>query len=305
MNSSLGDSEALHERVAIVLGELEKMSAEINSSWSEENRLHFQIVDFPPAIVLKMGFRDRETFSVFAIPARADSAQQKGSWQEVGLDLSGVDNRSVSRSLELYPLYRSASGNARFLAKFIVSGCAGPVSVQYDAQEWDPESGVAGLGQIIKLEGAFGLEGNVPGFPQVGDLRTRGPLVTLPYCWFSAIDTWDNPSLCAVDTFDLSKDTVRFGGSVYNRPDLVPVAKTIEYARRYDYSAVLGYCASADIATHLVRDMTPNLFADDLRVTRLAAHRERVELGYPISYRFEVEKRHGRWLVVAFNESPN
>ena len=86
--------------------------------------------------------------------------------------------------------------------------------------------------------GSFGLDDKVPGFPQIGKLQTDGPLIIPPYCWFSSIDTWDNPSLCAVDTYDLSRDSVRFRSRTYNRPDLVPIAKAIEYAQQRGYRAV-------------------------------------------------------------------
>jgi len=123
----------------------------------------------------------------------------------------------------------------------------------------------------------------------------------LPYCWFSAIDTWDNPSLCAVDTYDVEGDEVRFRSRAYNRPDLVPVAKALEYAGKRDYPAVLGYCSSEDVARGLVREIPPEVFADDLRVTRISHTRERVEIGDPPAYEFEVEKRPDRWVVVKFS----
>jgi len=88
------------------------------------------------------------------------------------------------------------------------------------------------LREIIEQDGAFGLDDEVPGFAQIGELQTQGALMTLPYCWFSALDTWDNPSLCAVDTYDVARDKVRFETRRYNRPDLVPIAKAIEHARR-------------------------------------------------------------------------
>lgn len=203
--------------------------------------------------------------------------------------------RSISN-----PLHRGPSGNARFLAKFISGGCAGSIGVEYDAHEWNPK-GTGDCEQIIKQGGAFGLDDKVPGFAQIGKLRAEGSLITLPYCWFSPIDTWDNPSLCAVDTYDISGDNVRFRARVYNRPDLLPIAKTIEYAEQRDYPAVLGYCASGQVALRLVRNVPPFIFADDLRVTPNGTGKEHVELGYEPTYRFDVEKRAGRWLVVAFS----
>jgi len=298
LNATPGSLGSARDRAAEALGKLEQMSAEINAAWPEENRFHFQILDLPPALVVKIAARTHGRFFVFGIPEE-DSGKPNRSWRRVGSDDESVKHDVPQSQLHLYPLHRGASGNARFLAKFDLSGCAGSTGVAYDAREWNPQ-GMGDLEQIIKQAGALGLDGNVPGFAQIGELRTEGPLITLPYCWFSAIDTWDNPSLCAVDTYDLSGDNVRFHSRAYNRPDLLPVAKAIEYAEQRDYRAVLGYCASAQVARRMVRDFPPYVFADDLRVTRTGKGKERVELGYDPSYRFDVEKRAGRWLVVAF-----
>jgi hypothetical protein len=122
---------------------------------------------------------------------------------------------------------------------------------------------------MFRQTGSFGLDDKVPGFPQIGRLRTEGRRVTLPYCWFSPIDTWDNPSLCAIDSYDLSGRTARFVGRVYNRPDLVPVAKAMEYAQKRDYPPFSGSCASSGVARWLVRDLPPYVNAGDMvRVRR-------------------------------------
>ena len=162
---------------------------------------------------------------------------------------------------------------------------------------------------MIKQEGSFGLEdapeGSKPSpkhpFAPIGVFRSEDALITLPFCWFSPIDTWDNPSMCAVDTYNVSGDQVRFVSRAVNRPDLLPIAKVIEHAEHRDYPAVLAYCASAEVAQKLVADIPPSLFAEDLRVTRVSDAKQQVQLG-PNSYRFEVEKRNGRWLIVSFSE---
>jgi hypothetical protein len=250
-------------------------------------------------LVVKMGIRQDERFFAFGIPA--DSAKSDHAWQQIGWNDESSQFSVPPSRVDLYPLHRGPSGHARFLANMIYSGCAGSIGVGYDAREWDPE-GTGSLARIIKQEGSFGLDNKVPDFPQIGKLQTDGPLITLPYCSFSAIDTWDNPSLCAVDTYDLSGDEVKFRSRLYNRPDLVPIAKAIEYAGKRDYHAVLGYCASDAIARRMVRDLPPDVGgADPLQVTRIGSGRERVRLGDPDSgYRFDVEKRGHRWVVVAF-----
>lgn len=287
------------DRAAAALKRLEDESAGINAGWPEENRFHFELLDIAPALVAKMGVRSHERFFVFA-PERAPG-RANVTWSEVGSDEEGLADPGVPQlTLSLFALHRGSSGNARFLARFGHSGCAGSTGVAYDAREWNPGP-VAGLAQIIKQTGAFGLDDKVSGFPQIGDLKTEGPRVTLPYCWFSPIDTWDNPSMCAVDTYDLSGDNVKFISRVYNRPDLLPVSKAIQYAEQRDYGALLGYCGSAQVADSMIRDLPPFVFAGAaIHVSPLVNGKERVELGDGPDYRFDVEKRNGRWLVVAF-----
>jgi hypothetical protein len=167
------------------------------------------------------------------------------------------------------------------------------------------------LEEIIKLEGAQSqdepVDEHIPpdkiavdSFPPTGKLQTEGVRIKLPYCWFTAIDTWDNPSLCAVNTYDLSGDRVQFAGSVVNRPDLLPVAKAIEYAQSHDYTAVRAWCGSDEVAQDLIRDIPPFVFADELRVERINDSRESVEFGLQTTYSFEVAKTGDRWLVVSF-----
>jgi hypothetical protein len=287
------------DRAAEAMKELERMSAEINAAWPEEKRFHFQILDLPPALTVKMTLRTHGRFFVFGIPEEYSGAPNR-LWRKVGSDDEFDKHDPFPYPLDLYLLHRGPSGNARYLAKFIHAGCAGSIGVTYDAREWNPK-GSGDLEQIIKLEGAFGLDDEVPGFAQVGALRTEGSLISLPYCRFLPIDTWDNPSLCAVDTYNVSGDNVQFRSRVYNRPDLVPIAKTIEYAEQRDYPAVLSYCGSSEVARSLVRDIQPHVFAEDLRVTRTGEGKEHVELGYDRAYRFDLEKRAGRWLVVVFS----
>jgi len=286
------------ERAAAALKKLEQMTAEINASWPDESRFHFQILDLPPALIVKMSIRTHQRFFVFGI-ADKDSGKPNRSWHRIGSSDDSSEFAVPTSEIDLYPLHRGPSGNARFLAKAIYGGCAGSIGVAYDAREWDPRS-TGDTEQIIKQEGSFGLDDKVRGFPQVGKLQTDGPLITLPYCWFSEIDTWDNPSLCAVDTYDVSGDDVKFRSRVFNRPDLVPIAKAIEFAEKRDYPAVLGYCASDAVARRMVREFPPSVYADDLRVTRTGDGKERVEFGYSPAYRFNVEKRGDRWLVTAF-----
>lgn len=296
LNATPDNPGPAHDRATQALKKLEQDSVEVNAAWPEENRFHFQILDLGQILVVKMTIRVRAAFFTFGVPEE-DSGKPNRLWRQVGW-MDESEERDVPRILlDLFPLRRGPSGKARFLAKFHLVGCAGSTGVVYDAREWNPQ-GIGDLEQIIKLTGSFGMDDKVPGFPEIGALRTEGSLVTLPYCWFSRIDTWDNPSLCAVDTYDLSGDLVKFRSRTYNRPDLVPIAKAVEYAQQRDYHAVLAYCASAEVARHLVRDLPPHVFADDIHVSRTEDGRERVKLGYGS---FDVQKQAGRWLVVDFS----
>ncbi len=78
-------------------------------------------------------------------------------------------------------------------------------------------------------------------------------------------------------------------------------AKAIEYAEQRDYAALLGYCGSTQVAAGMIRDLPPFVFAGAaIHVTPTGNGRKRVELGDGPDYRFDVEKRNGRWLVIAF-----
>lgn len=134
-------------------------------------------------------------------------------------------------------------------------------------------------------------------FPPIGTLRTTGKLLKLPYCWFSGIDTWDNPSLCALDTYDLSPDAITFRSRDYNRPELVPLAKAIEFAEQHDFPATRAYTTTDALARRLVREGAPHADAG-LTVTRISPSRRLVEMNSATAI---VEKLHNRWLLRSLN----
>ncbi len=285
-------------------------SAQINSGWPDDSRFHSEVVDVPPGVIVITSYRSRETYSFFAIPENDGMSKQTHLWQTNGLDRGRYRSPFGSMSVSAVPLSRGPTGKARFLAGSFGAGCAGSISVAYSAYEWDPQ-GVGSLEEIIKLEGAGSqyerVDEHVPpdkiavdSFPPIGEMQTEGVRVKLPYCWFSTIDTWDDPSLCAVNTYDLSGDRVRFVGSVVNRPDLLSVAKAIEYAQAHDYPAVRAWCGSDEVAQELIRVIPPFVFADELRVERINDSRESVEFGFETIYTFEVEKNRDRWVVISF-----
>ena len=76
-----------------------------------------------------------------------------------------------------------------------------------------------------------------------------------------------------------------------------------EYAEKRDGPALLGYCASSEVANVVVRDMPPYIFALELKVTSEGDGKERVELGYDPVFAFEVERLTDGWRVVSFGAS--
>jgi len=299
-------------RAIEALTELEHLSAEINRSWPDEKRFHFKVVDLPPAVLVEMTFRNRATFSFFAASHQDNYGKPTNRWKVVGaLDDHRAKPIGGYDWLDLFRLEQGPAKRARFLAKFGDAGCGSGVGVAYYAYEWNPEN-TGDLSEFIKLEGAVSQydrtdnrqsgKGDLPdSFSPIGELRTRSRLIELPYCWFSAVDTWNNPSLCAADSYDLSGDRVRFIDTVFNRPDLVAVAKAIEHSQAHDYWAVLAYCGSADVARQMLRDVPSLVFgAGGLNVTRNGTAKETVEIVGQETFHFDVERREGRWLVIAF-----
>lgn len=295
MNASAATTGSPPEIAAAVMSRLEKMSAVTNAGWPEESRLRYQILDLSPAIVIKTGFRSHEGYFV-AARSRDANGNAGRQWQIVDESLDFDDPWS---SVGLYPLHRGPAGNPRFLAVLTKGGCAGSFAISYVAKEWISQD-YPSVQQIIKLDGALGLDDKVPGFSQPGKLSTTSPKLTLPFCWFSALDTWDNPSMCAVDTYDLSGDTARFASRSYNRPDLLPVARALEYAEKRDYAAVLGYCSSARVARKLVQVIPPEFQAEEIKVMRMGPGKELITTDLDQSTRFIVQKRAEGWQVTDF-----
>jgi hypothetical protein len=267
------------------------LSAEVNKGWPDANRFHFEVSEMAPLVLVKMTFRGRATFSAFGVSERDYENKPSKLWHSVGWDEHRSETVSFQESIGLYPLHRSPDGRARFLVSYVDAGCAGSYKVEYFAYEWDPR-GSGDLERIIEVAGAEGLSDE-----SFGELRTEGPILTLPYCWFSAIDWWDNPTMCAVDSYDLSGDEVRFVSRVVNHPDWLPIVRAIQYAQAHDYPAVRAYCGSPEVARRLV-SIVPTFVRGEVEpnVKKTGPATETVEFG---GFRFEVEKRGGRWLVEA------
>jgi hypothetical protein len=307
LNSDAAGPLSPQESVAKALEKLQQTSATANAAWMNENRFHFEILDLQPMLAVKMTIRTQAAYLVFGIPHNFEG---KGNrlWKLIGEDSLRFDHPAPRTLLELYPLKRGPSGHPRFLAKFDYFGCAGSLGVEYEIREWDTSD--ESLSELLKQSGSFGMDQAADGhgptekdpFAAVGRLNSNGARITLPYCTFTAIDTWDNPSLCAADTYDLSGDDIQFVEQRTNRPELVPVAKAIEYAEKHDYPAVLAYCGSEQVARKIVRELPHGRgFDAGIEVLQLSAGRKRVRSGYSNEPGFAVEKRGDRWLVVSYS----
>jgi hypothetical protein len=272
--------------------EVEHSSSEINKDWPAEERFHFEVLALSPAILVRMSYRDQARLVLFgAFDLDRGAAVDPGlKWRQV----SFADPSFRASRIELFRLPRGPSKRPRFLARVSSWGCAGSVGEEYVGYEWSAEKGQVA---IIKIDGAEGLDDQAS--KHVGKLSTTGKTIELPYCFFSAVDTWDNPTLCASDSFDLSGDSPRFIKRTYNLPDLVVVSSAIHHSQAHDYRAVRGYCTSQAVARRLVREMPPYLFADVLETHKTGRARERVVLGDG-SFVFNLIKRRGEWRLANF-----
>lgn len=286
-------------RARSALAEVERASARINREWPDEERFHFEVYPMQPAVLVRLSYRDHATLILFgAFYLSGDAAVDAGTkWRAVSL----VDLGERPSRIDVFPLHRGPSRHVRFLATAVRSGCAGSIGVAYYGYEWRADDGQM-ASQIIKIEGAEGLDDTAS--KHVGALRTAGNTVELPYCFFSAVDTWDNPTLCAADSFDLRQDDVRFLGRVYNHPDLVVLNSAFTHAQARDYRALRAYCASDAVAGKLMRQMPPYLHADDLTVVKTGRGRERVAFADD-SVHFDLVNRRGEWRLESFSLGSN
>jgi hypothetical protein len=281
-------------RIKLALREIEHSSAEINKGWPAEDRFQFEVLALEPAILVRMSYRHGAKLVLLGpYYLNKNAAVDPGiRWREI----SSVELGSRASDIDLFPLHRGPSGRARFLAKVWLSGCAGSIGENYYGYEWSAEAGQLAA-QIIKIEGAEGLDGTES--KHVGKLTTTGRTIQLPYCFFSAVDTWDNPTLCAADSFDMSGDKPRFVGRIYNSPDLVTVNNVIRHAQAHDYVALRGYCVSDAVARRLTREIPPYLFADLVETAKSGPSRERVVLADGAIY-FDLVRGGGQWRLANF-----
>lgn len=281
-------------RVRSALLAVEHSSSEINGDWPDEDRLHFEILALHPAILARLSYRGQARLVLFsAYDLNRKASNYPGmKWQEVSLDDPGPD----ASTIDMFPLHRGPRGRVRFLARVMKAGCAGSFGEAYYGYEWSADAGQLAK-QIIKIEGAEGLDDAAS--KHVGKFSTTGKTIQLPYCFFSAVDTWDDPTLCAADSFDLSGDNALFTGRIYNAPDLVVVNSAIQHAQARDELALRGYCASDAVARKLIREIPLFLGAEVLERSKTGPAREKIVLNEGSTY-FNLIRRRGEWRLESF-----
>ena len=286
------------DRAAAVRRTLEAFaaaSADANKSWPDEKRFHYKLLAIYPILVVQFGLRNRTTYSAFGIPELKPTGPRRPNheWLKIATDPLRWGVRSGNEELEISSLYEGPSRRARFLAHYTFAGCGDvPRGIAYKGYEWDA-AWTGKMRLILDREGA--ASGAL--FPAVGELHLSGKRITLPYCWWSAVDESVWASLCSVDEYDFSGDLVKFLGTKTNRPDLEAVARAIEYGERHDSAALLGYSVDARTADDIAENMPAYVYPDVVTVTQINTIRETVTLGDGPVLHFTLIKRGDRWLV--------
>jgi hypothetical protein len=285
---------------------LEKMGEIAEAAWPKENRWHFEVVEMLLAVVIKFSYRTQEHIRVLGIAQGTDKTKPP-QWKHLGEEHWDDYGDTSWSKLSLLPLHRGPSGAVRFLVFMSGGGCAGSWGEKYGVEEWHPAQD-EDMSEVLSQTGSVGLSDSpvqnptkkVP-FPLASRLKTDGTRLTLPYCEFTQLDTWDNPSLCMADTYDISGDEIRFLDRRYNRPDLAPVAKALAYAKSHDLPALRAYCISDAVA----RQVLDNGYGFEymLETIPLGKGRERVRSYGDGRSGFVVEKRGRRWLIASFKPS--
>jgi len=284
------------ETTSRVLKMMQNISSTANQTWPDNRRFHYELLVIDPVLVVKFRIRSRSTFSVFAVPEHPRYPSTKKEWLRVGGDEQRWGEHNSDESIDLYELARGPAKFARFLSKSSHVSCGdGQTGIQYIGYEWNP-SWIGDLLEVLRRKGA--VSGEV--FPAIGKLQTKETRITLPYCWWSSIDSSVWATLCSVDTYDLSRSHVRFLNTKTNRPDLETVAKVIEYAQARDLPAVASYSTSAAVANKLTALMPPSVYNAGQLPSEPAGDRQTVDIEDGHHLRFVLVRRGERWLVADF-----
>jgi hypothetical protein len=298
-----------------VLRQFQDLSAQANSSWPDDRRFHYQVLDLGTAIALEFTIRSRATFSVLGVPelfGGSDQRRNNNYWEQVGNDAFRTGAHRSEEKLDLTRLEPSPSRRARFFAQFSQVGCGGtPTEVDYRGYQWNPadtgnlktvlhQSGViAGAGAFDELASPNAQPQHVTASVD-GTVQITAKTVVLPYCRPSAVETHGGPVLCDVDTYDVSGEDIRFVSRTTNRPDLDAIAKLIEYAQGRDVLAASAYTADPKVAHDAMQQIPTDIAIESIRVMHASPTKETVHMQDGLDLTFDLAKIRGRWLVTAF-----
>ncbi len=293
------------QQVAKVLEAEKAMSDEVDRTWPPNRRLTYEVLQADPIFVVTYHLRSRSTWTAFGIPQQSawPKRGENTDWVRIEEDSSRYDAVDTDQEMRVDRLTRGPLRRARFLATSSHVSCGdGITAITYDAFEWDP-AGMGDLSNVIERKGA-GSRGDFPQYGPFAKLEVNGPIITLPYCEWSAVDLDVDALLCMADTYSLAGDEVHYLNTRVNRPDLAAVAKAMQYAEDRDYRAVLAYSASPAVARKMVRMMPPDVHGNTggTGYPTLGSKREVIDID---SLHFTVEQRHGRWVVVRFTLDPD
>jgi len=291
------------QRARAVLTELASRIGRPGVSTGKAALFESDVLALEPMVVVKLRVRTHDAFVAYALTEET-WPKKHTEWHAVASSL--YDDPVPWTQIEVRPLKAGPAAHTRFLAVIHFGGCAGSSGIRYRGYQWDPETGVDMADSILELDGAVGMDPQ-PGsvtkknpFPTIGTLGTSGSRITLPYCIWSGMDWWDNPSLCLVDTFDMGGDMPRFVSRRYNRPELVPIAKAIEYTKKHELPELRAFCASNEVAERLLaQGRLGGPGASDPEVTVLAPGRKRVHMEEGGT--FLLVLRGQRWLITGYS----
>ena len=282
------DPERSLQAAQEALDQLKRIGNRENNGWPEKSRFRFSLFTLPLALAVTLDIRDQASVAFFGVP------QADHSWKLIDM-LSGTWPRSLHvprEDIELSPLWQGPSKKARFLAVFVGSGCAAPGGEKFTAYQWDP----AWVGTLTPVLRRDSTDSDSDGYSQ----QLSGPVIKIPYCTPTVVDSSLWPQLCSVDTFDLSGDVVKFVGSETNRPDLQVIARVIEYAQKRDLQAVQAYCLTARIARQMTRLMPSQLYFAGQEWKQREPEHEVIEFSDGWVIDFTLDKHEGRWFVSDF-----
>jgi hypothetical protein len=287
-------------------------SDNIHKHWPEDHRFRYEIFDVSPIILAKTTLRS----SAAAIAFYMIDSKRKTTWSSEDVTQNDLKRNTMIQNVQVYPLSRGPSNQARFLIFSSITACGHGTEEEFTGYQMNPDttypeqilhrkgSEEAFDGDIEERESPQSKFNKKPLRKFNNSFNASGKKITLPYCWFSVVDTWANPTLCMADTYDLSMDEVRFVGRKINRPDIYAVAKAIEHAQNGELESIRGYTVTSQVAKKILNSMPSHIFNEKTTVTHKGSNRELIRLqGYEIR-EFEMQRINGTWLISNYRLVP-